>query len=94
MEEDKVESGRTRGGLHPEGTSNIVSGGIKIPSFEDKSEGEANVSSPMVRKGLPPKIGRKRLLSEARCPRRAARAWRMASSHSPVMRASLQPYRE
>ena len=46
MEEDKAESGRTKGGLHPEGTSNIVSRGIKIPSSEDKSEGGVNVSSP------------------------------------------------
>ena len=46
VKEDKTESGRTKGGLHPEGISDIVSGGIKIPSSEDKSEGEVNVSSP------------------------------------------------
>ena len=46
VEEDKAESGRTKGGLHPEGISDIVSGGIKIPSSEDKSEGEVKVSSP------------------------------------------------
>ena len=50
VEEDKAESGRTKGGLHPEGISNIVSGGIKIPSSEDKSEGEVDVSSPHGRK--------------------------------------------
>ena len=42
----KAESGRTKDGLHPEGISDIVSGGIKIPSSEDKNEGEVNVSSP------------------------------------------------
>ena len=44
VEEDKAESGRTKGGLHPEGVSNIVSGGTRIPSSEDKSEGGVNVS--------------------------------------------------
>ena len=74
VEEDKAESGKTKGGLHPEGISNIVSGGIRIPSSEDKSEGGVNVFRPMVRKGLPPKTGKERLLSESRCPSRAARA--------------------
>ena len=46
VEEDKAESGRTKSGLHLEGISDIVSGGIKIPSSEDKSEGEVDVSSP------------------------------------------------
>ena len=46
MEEDKAESGRAKGGLHPKGISDIVSGGIKISSSEDKSEGEVDVSSP------------------------------------------------
>ena len=41
-----MESGRTKGGLDSEGIPNIVSEGIKIPSFEDKSEGGVNVSSP------------------------------------------------
>ena len=40
----KVE--RTKDGLHPEGASAIVSGGTKIPSSEDKNEGEVNASSP------------------------------------------------
>ena len=55
VEEDKAESGRTKGGLHPEGISDILSRGIKIPSPEDKSEGEVNVSSPH---------GKKRVASE------------------------------
>ena len=67
VKESKAESGRTKDGPYPEGVSDIVSGGIKIPSSKDKNEGEVNVSSPMERKGPPPKIGRKRLLSEARC---------------------------
>ena len=67
VKESKAESGRTKDGLHTEGISNIVPGGIKIPTSRDKKEGEVNVSSPMERKGPPPKIGRKRLLSEARC---------------------------
>ena len=46
VKEDKAESGRTKGGLHPEGISDTVSGEIKIPSPEDKSEGEANIPSP------------------------------------------------
>ena len=46
MKEDKAGSGRTKGGLHPEGISDIVSGGIKILSSEDKREGEVDVSSP------------------------------------------------
>ena len=49
----KVE--RTKDGLHPEGASEIVSGGIKIPSSEDKNEGEVNASSPN---------GKKRAVSE------------------------------
>ena len=46
VEEEKAESGRTKGGLHPEGIPNIVPGGIKIPSSEDKSEGGVNIISP------------------------------------------------
>ena len=44
MKEDKAERGRARGGLPSEGISDIMSGGIKIPSSEDK--GEVNISSP------------------------------------------------
>ena len=44
VKEGKAE--RTKDGLHPEGVSNIVSEGIKIPSSEDENEGEVNVSSP------------------------------------------------
>src|SRR4051812_33669692 len=55
VKEVKAESGRTKGGLHPEGISGIVSGGIRIPSSEDKSGGEVNVSSPH---------GKKRVASE------------------------------
>ena len=64
MKEDKAESGRTKGGLHPEGISDTVSGEIKIPSSEDKSEGEVNISSPH---------GKKRAASEdweERAPKR------------------------
>ena len=46
VEEDKAESGRTKDGLHPKGIPNIVPGGIKIPSSEDKSEGGVNIISP------------------------------------------------
>ena len=46
MKEDKTESGRTNGGLHPKGISDAVSGEIKIRSPEDKSEGEVNIPSP------------------------------------------------
>ena len=46
VRESKAESGRTKDGLHPEGISDIMSGGIKIPSFQDKNEGAVNVSSP------------------------------------------------
>ena len=46
VNEGKAESGRTKDGLYPGGISDIVSGGIKIPSSEDKSEGKVNVSSP------------------------------------------------
>ena len=46
VEEDKAKSGRTKSGLHPEDISDIASGGIKIPSSEDKNEGEVDVSSP------------------------------------------------
>ena len=46
VKESKAESGRTKDGLHLEGISDIMSGGIKIPSSEDKSDGEVNVSSP------------------------------------------------
>ena len=46
VEEDKAESGKEKSGFHPEGISGTASGGIKIPSSEDKSEGEVNVFSP------------------------------------------------
>ena len=59
MKEDKAGSGRTKGGLHPEGISDIVSGGIKIPSSEDKSEEEVNVSSPHGKKGRLRRLGGK-----------------------------------
>ena len=64
VEEDKAESGRTKSGHHLEGISDIVSGGIKIPSSEDKSEEEVDVSSPH---------GKKRVASEdweERAPKR------------------------
>ena len=43
---DKAESGKAKGGLPYEGVSDTVSGEIKIPLPEDKSEGEANIPSP------------------------------------------------
>ena len=64
VKEDKAESGRTKGGLHPEGISDTMSGEIKIPSSEDKSEGEVDVASPH---------GKKRAASkdwEERAPKR------------------------
>ena len=50
VEEDKAESGKEKSGFHPEGISSIASGGIKIPSSEDKSEGEVKVPSPQGKK--------------------------------------------
>ena len=44
VKEGKAE--RTKDVPHPEGAPDIVSGGIKIQSSEDKNEGEVNVSSP------------------------------------------------
>ena len=38
MEEDKAESGKTKGGLHSEGKLDTVSGEIKVPPSEEKSE--------------------------------------------------------
>ena len=84
---------RTKDGLHPKGASDIVSGEIKIPSSEDKNEGEVNASSPHGKKRPPLKIGRKRLLSEARCLCRAAQAWR-TSMRGLMMRTSLGPNRK
>ena len=37
--DDEAEGKRTKDGLYSQGTSDFVSGGIKIPSSEDKSEG-------------------------------------------------------
>ena len=65
--EDEAEGKRTKDGLYSQGTSDFVSGGIKIPSSEDKSEGGPLSPSLRRRRGPPPKIGRSRLLSEARC---------------------------
>ena len=55
MKEDKSESGRTEGGLHPEDILDDVSGEMKIPSPEDNSRGEAHIHSP---------YGKKRVVSE------------------------------
>ena len=43
VKEGKAE--RTEDGPHPKGAPDIASGRIKIPSSEDKNEGEVNVSS-------------------------------------------------
>ena len=50
VKEDKAVSGNTKGGLHSEGTSYTVSGEIRVPLPEDKSEGEANIPSPHSKK--------------------------------------------
>ena len=57
MKEDQTESGKAKGSLHSEGISYTVSGEIKVPPPEDKSEGEANIPSPH---------GKKRGASEGR----------------------------
>ena len=46
VKEGEVESERTKDGPYSKGASDIVSGGIKIPSSEDKSEGGTTVSFP------------------------------------------------
>ena len=46
VKEGEVESGNTKNDPYSKGKSDIVSGGIKIPSSEDKSEGGGTVSSP------------------------------------------------
>ena len=46
VKEDQAESGKAKGSLHSEGISYTVSGEIKVPPPEDKSEGEANIPSP------------------------------------------------
>ena len=51
--------GRVKSLVYPEGIRNIVPGGIKIPSSEDKSEGGVDVSSPH---------GKKRAASEDSMP--------------------------
>ena len=64
VKEGEVESERTKDGPYSNGASGIVSGGIKIPSSEDKSEGEVDVASPH---------GKKRAASkdwEERAPKR------------------------
>ena len=55
VKEDKAESGKVKGGLPSKGISDTVSGEIKVPPPEDKSEGEANIPSP---------YGKKRAASE------------------------------
>ena len=67
MEEGEAESGKTKDGPDSKGTSDIVYGGIKIPLSEDKSEGGPLSPPLMGRKWPPSKIGRNRLLREARC---------------------------
>ena len=44
--EDEAEGKRTKDGLYSQGTSDFVSGGIKISSSEDKCEGGATISFP------------------------------------------------
>ena len=50
VKEDQAESGKAKGSLHSEGISYTVSGEIKVPPPEDKSEGEVKVSSPQGKK--------------------------------------------
>ena len=92
--EDKEESRKAKGGLHSEGTLDTVSGEIRAPSSEDKKKEKLTFFLPMVRKGPPPKVGRKRLLSEARCPYWVAQAWRTTSSRSTTARTSLRTNRK
>ena len=64
VKEDQAESGKAKGSLHSEGISYTVSGEIKVPPPEGKSEGEANIPSPH---------GKKRAASEdweERAPKR------------------------
>ena len=90
VKEGEAESERTKDGPYSKGASDIVSGGIKVPSSEDKSEGGPLSPFLLGRKGPPLKIRRSRLLSEARCLRWLARAWRM-SKRSLMTRTSLRP---
>ena len=46
VKEAEAESGKAKDDPYSKGTLDIVSGGIKIPSSEDKNEGEVNISSP------------------------------------------------
>ena len=46
VKEDKEESRKAKGGLHSEGTPITVFGEVKVPSSEDKREGEADILSP------------------------------------------------
>ena len=55
VKEDQAESGKAKGGLPFVGTSDTLSGEIKIPPPEGQSEGEANIPSPH---------GKKRAVSE------------------------------
>ena len=50
VKEDKTESGRTEGGLHPEDILDAISREIKTSSPEDKTKGEANIPSPHSKK--------------------------------------------
>ena len=88
--EEEVGGKMTKDGLYSQGTSDFVSGGIKIPSSEDKSKGGPLSLSLPRRRGTPPKIGRSRLLSEARCLWEVARAWR-TSKRSLMTRTSFRP---
>ena len=44
--EDKEESKKAKGGLHPKGTPDTISGEVRAPFFEDKRGGEADILSP------------------------------------------------
>ena len=64
VKEDNEESRKTKGGIHSVGTPNTVSWEIKVPSSEDKREGEADILPPHGKKRATP-IGR-----EVKAPKR------------------------
>ena len=54
---DNKKSKKAKGGLHPKGTSDAMSGGTEAPSSEDEDEEEEESDNP-------PPQGRKRAASE------------------------------
>ena len=56
MEEENEKSGGAKGGFHPGGKPHTMSGETRVPSSEDKREGEADI---------PSSYGKKRVASES-----------------------------